>query len=250
MVSRIGTIAAYVSLSASALLAAWPSAADPIADFYAGKQIQMIIRSTAGTSYDTYARLLGTHMVKYIPGKPTIVPVNMPGAGGLKAANYVAKIAPRDGTVLTIIGQGMPLYQALKLGDGFEGDLREFNWVGNIDISNQLLTTWHTSPVKTLEDARNREAIIGASGDGSNSVQLAAVYNNILGTKFRIITGYDSSAALNLAMERGEIDGKGLRPVAVLHCCQAGLDRGQEAQRDYSDWTEEGSRSAARPAAH
>jgi tripartite-type tricarboxylate transporter receptor subunit TctC len=86
-----------------------PSAADPVADFYAGKQIQMIIRSTAGTSYDTYARLLGTHMVKHIPGKPTIVPVNMPGAGGLKAANYVAKIAPRDGTVLTIIGQGMPL---------------------------------------------------------------------------------------------------------------------------------------------
>jgi tripartite-type tricarboxylate transporter receptor subunit TctC len=185
-----------------------PSAADPVADFYAGKQIQMIIRSTAGTSYDTYARLLGTHMVKHIPGKPTIVPVNMPGAGGLKAANYVAKIAPRDGTVLTIIGQGMPLYQALNLGPGFEGDLREFNWVGNIDISNQLLVTWHTSPVKTLEDARKREAVIGASGDGSNSVQLAAVYNNILGTKFRIITGYESSAALNLALERGEIDGK------------------------------------------
>ena len=80
MISRIGTIATYLSLSASALLAAWPSAADPIADFYAGKQIQMIIRSTAGTSYDTYARLLGTHMVKYIPGKPTIVPMNMPGA--------------------------------------------------------------------------------------------------------------------------------------------------------------------------
>ena len=211
MTSRFATsMRCCLSLLAGAGLLISPSssAADPVAEFYAGKQIQMIIRSTVATSYDTYARLLATHMVKHIPGKPTIVSVNMPGAGGLKAANYVAKIAPRDGTILTIIGQGMPLYQALNLGSGFEGDLREFNWVGNIDISNQLLVTWHSSPVKTLDDARKREAIIGASGDGSNSVQLAAVYNNILGTKFRIITGYESSAALNLAMERGEIDGK------------------------------------------
>lgn len=202
------SIGCCLSVLAAGSLPPSSACADPVADFYAGKQIRMIIRATPGTSYDTYARLLGIHIVKHIPGKPSMLPVNMPGAGGLKAANYVAKIAPRDGTVLTIIGQGMPMFQALNLGPGFEGDLREFNWIGNIDVSNQLLVTWHTSPVKSLEDAKKQVAIIGAGIGGSNSVQLAAVYNNILGTKFRIITGYESSAALNLAMERGEIDGK------------------------------------------
>src|SRR3954469_604504 len=129
-----------------------PAAADPVADFYAGKQIKFIIRSGVGGSYDSYSRLLGRHIGKHIPGNPSVVPINMPGGGGIRSANYVAKVAPQDGTILTIVSQGLGVDQALGLNASFQADLRDFNWVGNISASNQVLVTWHTSPTKTLAD--------------------------------------------------------------------------------------------------
>jgi tripartite-type tricarboxylate transporter receptor subunit TctC len=197
--------------------AAWPTAAaaDPVADFYKGKEMQMIIRTSAGGGYDIYARLLAHHIINHIPGKPsTMIPVNMPGGGGIKAANYVAKVAPRDGSIMTIVSQGLPMYQALKLGTKLEADLREFNWIGNMSDSNQLIVTWHTSPTKTLADAKKRTTVIGSTGAGSISTQLPAVYNNVLGTKFKIVFGYRSGTEINLAMERGEVEGRGTNPWA------------------------------------
>ena len=139
-------------LAATAAMAASAAVADDLADFYRGKQMRMIIRSGPGGGYDQYARMLGRHIGKHIPGNPTVLPINMPGGGGITAANHVAVIAPHDGTILTIISQGLPIDQALGLNPSFKADLRNFGWVGNMSDSNQVLVTWHTSPIKTWND--------------------------------------------------------------------------------------------------
>src|SRR5438876_3458945 len=140
---------------------ATPGLAEEVADFYRGKQLRFIIRSNVGGTYDLYARLLARHMPRHIPGNPTILPVNMGGGGGIKAANYVADIAPSDGTILTIVSQGLAVDQGLGLNPSFQADLRAFNWVGNVSSAGQVVVAWHTAPVKTLDDAMRREIVIG-----------------------------------------------------------------------------------------
>jgi tripartite-type tricarboxylate transporter receptor subunit TctC len=186
-----------------------PALADPVADFYKGKSVQFVIRTTPGTGYDQYGRLLARHIGRHIPGTPNLVPVNMPGGGGIVAANYVGAIAPKDGTVLTLVSQGLPMDQALHMSDALKVDLRQFNWLGNMSNSNQLLVTWKNSPTKTLEDAMKRETTIGSSGAGSVSVQFPAIINNLLGTRFKIIFGYPGGSEIDYAMEQGELDGRG-----------------------------------------
>jgi tripartite-type tricarboxylate transporter receptor subunit TctC len=187
-------------------------AADPVADFYKGKQIRFVIRTPPGGDYDAYTRLFARFMGKHIPGNPTLVPTNMTGGGGIIAANYMADVAPKDGTVIGIVGQGLPLDQALGLSKQLKADFKTFPWIGNIVYSNQLLGVWHTSPVKTLEEAKNREILIGTTGAGSASTQFPAFYNNVLGTKFKMVTGYTGGQAIDLAMERGEVHGRGTNP--------------------------------------
>jgi tripartite-type tricarboxylate transporter receptor subunit TctC len=191
-----------------------PAVADPVADFYAGKQIKFVIRSGVGGSYDQYSRLLARHMGKHIPGNPALLPLNMPGGGGIRSANYVAKRAPQDGTVVTMVSQGLPVDQALGLNPSFQADLRDFAWIGNVSSSNQVLVTWHTSPTKTLDQLMTRETVIGSSQAGSISVQMPAVLNNIVGTKIKIVFGYPDGRDINLAMERGEVEGRATNPWA------------------------------------
>jgi tripartite-type tricarboxylate transporter receptor subunit TctC len=201
-------------LALAATLLTTPVAADAVADFYSGKQIRFVIRSGVGGGYDQYSRLLGRHIGKHIPGHPTVLPVNMPGGGGIRAANYVAKIAPQDGTILTIVSQGLPVDQALGLNPSFQADLRDFLWVGNLSSSNQVLVTWHTSPTKTLADLMKRETTIGSSQAGSISVQMPAVLNNVVGTRIKIVFGYPDGRDINIAMERGEVEGRATNPWA------------------------------------
>ena len=206
-------IAAHRLFALAAFLALSPvcAAADPVAEFYKDKQMRIVIHNLPGGGYDTYARLLARHITRHIPGNPTIVPNNMPGGGGIKAANFVYSQAPRDGTTLTMISQGLAMYQALELGDAMQADMRRFNWIGNMSNSNHVLVTWHTSAVKTLADALAKPSIQGATGAGSVSAQFPAVYNSLLGTKFKIIYGYGPASDLDLAMERGEVDGRATR---------------------------------------
>lgn len=191
------------------MLAAGSAAADPVADFYRGKQIQFIIRTPVGGDYDSYSRLVARHIGKHIPGRPSVVPINMPGGGGIIAANHVGLVAPKDGTVLTMVSQGLPVDQALGLNPSLRTDMRAFNWIGNVVNANQLIVTWHTSPTKSLADAKRRVTTIGSTGAGSISTQLPAFYNNVLGTKFKIIVGYPGGNEVDLAMERGEVEGRG-----------------------------------------
>ncbi|HEY7299310.1 MAG TPA: hypothetical protein VH684_15495 [Xanthobacteraceae bacterium] len=216
-----------------------PAIADPVADFYKGKQIRFVIRTTPGGDYDQYTRILARFMGKHIPGNPSLIPVNMPGGGGITAANYMAQIAPRDGTVIGIVSQGLAADQALGISSGLKADLREFNWIANVAHSNQLLAVWHTSPTKTLEDAKRRVTTIGTTGAGSASVQYPIFYNNVLGTKFKIIFGYAGGQLIDLAMERGEVEGRGTNPYSgymastptwipqklIIPLIQAGLEK-------------------------
>jgi tripartite-type tricarboxylate transporter receptor subunit TctC len=189
-----------------------PASADPVADFYKGKQIRIIVRTTTGTDYDAYSRLLGRFMGKHIPGHPSMIVQNMTGGGGIIAANYMAEVAPHDGTVIGIVSQGLAIDQALEKSKQLKADLRKFNWIANVNFSNQLLAVWHTSPTKTIEDAKKRETTIGTTGAGSASVQYPSFYNNVVGTKFKIVFGYQSGAYIDLAMERGEVEGRGTNP--------------------------------------
>jgi tripartite-type tricarboxylate transporter receptor subunit TctC len=189
-------------------LASGPAGADTVADFYKGKQIRFIIRAGVGGTYDLYARLLGRHMGAHIPGNPTILPVNMSGGGGIKAAMYVAELAPRDGTILSIVSEGLAADQGLGLNPSFQADLREFNWIGNMSSAGQVVVTWHTSPTTTLDEAMKRTTVMGLTGAGSISVQLGAVLNNVVGTKFKLVVGYPDGNDVNLAMERGEVEGR------------------------------------------
>ena len=189
-----------------------PAVADPVADFYKGKQMKMIIRSGVGGGYDLYARVLGAHIGRHIPGNPQVIPVNMPGGGGIKAANYVANVAPKDGTILTIVSQGLTVDQALGLNPTLEADLRDFNWVGNMSSHNQVSVVWHTSKTQSWEDALKRETVMGTTGAGSISTQVPALYNNILGAKFKLVVGYPDGTDVNLAMERGEVEARATNP--------------------------------------
>lgn len=202
-----------LSLSGSVLAHA-PANADAVKDFYAGpgNKMQFVIRSTPGGGYDLLTRLLARHMGRFIPGNPTLTPVNMPGGGGIVAANYLYNVAPKDGTVIEIISQGLTVDQALGLSPALKADMRKLNWIVNVVYSNQTLVSWGKSPTRSLDDAKKRETTIGSTGAGSVSVQLPALLNNTLGTKFKIIFGYRGGHAINLAMERGEVEGRGANP--------------------------------------
>ncbi|MDP4594937.1 MAG: hypothetical protein NWT00_10335 [Beijerinckiaceae bacterium] len=202
-----------LGLAALALTAVTPAIA-AAADFYKGKTVRFIIRTPPGGDYDSYSRLFARHIGKHIPGNPNIRPENMVGGGGIIAANYMAIVGPKDGTIISIISQGLPVDQALNINKSLRADLTKFNWIGNIVDSNQLLVVWKTSKVKTLEQARQQQATIGSTGAGSVSVQLPTFYNRVLGTKFKIIAGYRGGQAVDLAMEKGEVDGRGTNPLS------------------------------------
>ncbi len=185
-----------------------PAAAETTAEFFKGKTITINIGVPAGGDYDVRGRLLARHMDRHIPGAPAIVARNMPGAGGVVSANWLSALAPRDGTALLMVMQNMPLAQALQM-EGVKFKSEEYNWIGNMTDSPNLLSVMSTSRVKTVEDARRMEATIASAGPGSGSYSYTAAANLIGGTKFRIVTGYAGGSHMNLAMERGEVDGRG-----------------------------------------
>ncbi|MFN3889595.1 MAG: Bug family tripartite tricarboxylate transporter substrate binding protein [Beijerinckiaceae bacterium] len=201
--SKIYTITAILAASMSA------SALASTEDFYRGRTISIICGFAPGGGYDHHARLLARHLPRMVPGTPAAVVQNMVGAGSIRAANYVAMSAPKDGTVIAAVNQNVALYQLVG-GKSAQYDARNFYWLGSASNSVGILYTWHTSPVRTIEDAKHHVANMGSQGPNSDSHIYPALINKLVGTKFKIITGYTSgSAALELAIERGEIDGRG-----------------------------------------
>jgi tripartite-type tricarboxylate transporter receptor subunit TctC len=202
-----GTFVAVTFLALSGL-ASSTVAADPIADFYRGKSVSMIIATAPGGDYDLRARLISRHMGRHIPGNPTIVPRNMPGGVGIQAMNYMANVAPKDGTTIHAIMQNMSTHQALG-GAGVEFDTRKFFWIGNTTDTPNVINSWHTTDIRTIQDVMTRELVVGAPGQATNSVYYPKALNELVGTKFRIVSGYPGGNDVNLAMERGEVGGRG-----------------------------------------
>ncbi len=192
---------------AAALVLSGAAQAQTPAEFYKGKTITMIIGYSAGGGYDTYARHVARHIGKHIPGNPQVVPRNMPGGGGRVAAAYVYNVAPKDGTVLCTADQSLALQQAMD-DKSIKFDNAKFTWIGNPNSSNNVTAMWHTTGVKTFADAQQKETVIGATGNNT-SAQYPIVMNAVLGTKFKVIMGYPGGNDINLAMERGEVGGRG-----------------------------------------
>jgi tripartite-type tricarboxylate transporter receptor subunit TctC len=185
------------------------ASADDVADFYRGKTITMAVGFSPGGDYDLRLRMVGRHIGRYIPGNPTVVVNNMPGGGGLVVANWLANIAPRDGTVVVAITQSLPVLQAMGTTPGVKFDVRRFGFIGNTTDTPDVLNSWYTTGIRTIQDARERELVVGASGVASGSYMYPHALNLLAGTKFKIVTGYAGGNDINLAMERGEVGGRG-----------------------------------------
>ena len=175
---------------------------------FAGKALTLMCHTPPGGGYDAYVRLLSRYLGRFLPGGPNVIVANKPGAGGYVAANYAVNIAPCDGTFMVLMQQSTLLDEPMGRS-AMRTSLRDFNWIGNLSQSNNLLVTWHMSQIKTIGDAQKREAPIGASGANSTAAQLPAFLNAILGTRFKVVLGYEGGAAINLAMQRGEVEGRG-----------------------------------------
>jgi tripartite-type tricarboxylate transporter receptor subunit TctC len=165
----------------------------------------MIIPAGAGGGYDTYARVLAQHLEKHIPGSPSIINQNMPGASGMLATNWAAGVAPKDGTVIVSTYNAL-LLEPLFGNPAVKYDPRELEWVGSMGKQQQICVTWHTSPIKTIDQAKEREVIVAATGATGNSATMPKLLNTTLGTKFKIVSGYSTSES-RLAVERGEAEG-------------------------------------------
>lgn len=193
--------------SALIVAGAHTAAANPVADFYKGKNLNLLIGVGVGGEYDTQARLIGRYIGKYIPGNPNVVAQNMIGASGLKMANHLYTGAAKDGTFIGMMSNNLPMRQVL--GDkAIQFDAAKFYWIGSMSPLVEVMVTWHTSGIKTLDDARKQEVIAGTSSKGSIHYIITAAMNDFLDTKFKMVTGYESGNQMNLAVERGEIHGR------------------------------------------
>jgi tripartite-type tricarboxylate transporter receptor subunit TctC len=197
----------FLIFAAAAAVMPAPSMADE-KNFYEGNTINIIVGFGPGGGYDLYARLLAQHLGKHIPGHPTVIVQNMAGAGGLRAANYVYTAAPKNGTVIAAVNQFAPMFQLLG-GSVGEYDPTRIAWLGSMASSNNVVYVWHASGVKTLDDAKQHDVPLAGSGVISDANIYPAILNAMIGTKFKVINGYDGSNDSNLAIERREVDGRG-----------------------------------------
>ncbi|MGH6768969.1 MAG: Bug family tripartite tricarboxylate transporter substrate binding protein [Xanthobacteraceae bacterium] len=210
------TIAIRMIALAALLVASLPAAAqaDPVADFYRGKTVRLIVGYPPGGNYDLYGRLAVEFLGRHIPGKPTVIGVNMPGAGGFRAIEYLYKVAPQDGTHLGTVAQQLAL--TLLVDNKWGIDPTRFTYVGRIASNIDIAVALPKAGIKSFEDARKRELTVGAGNTSSTSAVFARALNVYAGAKFKIVTGYRGTAEIQLAVERGEIEVNGSESLAVM----------------------------------
>jgi tripartite-type tricarboxylate transporter receptor subunit TctC len=175
-------------------------------DFYAGKTVTIFSGHNPGSLYDTNARFVARHLARFVPGNPSVIVRNMPGAGTLTASNHVANLAPKDGTALALVARGVAI-EPLLGGQGVRFEPLKLHWIGSTSQEVSVIAVRADTGVKTLDDARKRELVVAASG--ADAVVFPNTLNQLLGTRFRVITGYRSGAEMLLAVERKEVDGRG-----------------------------------------
>ena len=204
----IATSVKMLGAMAFVAVATLPASAQSVSEVYKGRTVQIVVGFGVGGGYDLYARALSRYLGKHVPGNPNVVVQNMEGAGSVRAANFVYAGSPADGTVIAAVNQNMPMYQLLG-GAGAKFEAAGMQWLGSMTNSNGLVYTWHTSGIKTLEDAKQKDVPMGAVGAASDSVIFPNLINEMVGTRFKPIAGYAGSAQIHLAMERGEVMGRG-----------------------------------------
>jgi tripartite-type tricarboxylate transporter receptor subunit TctC len=180
--------------------------AQSVADFYRGKSIQLMIAYSAGGGYDIESRILARHMPRYIPGNPTIVPVNYAGAGGLRLANHLYNAASKDGTVFGSLARGASTAPLLD-SKGIAFDPRRYTWIGSISDEVSVCASWHTSKVKSFNDLVTSPFVAGAPGTVSDAATYTKMIKNIFDAKIKVVNGYPGTNEITIAMERGEVDG-------------------------------------------
>jgi len=203
------TLTAYVrallALGMALGIPAPAEAQDAVADFYKGKQVAIMVGFGPGGSASLYSQALARHMGRHLPGSPSFIVQHVPSAGGLVFANTIYNIAPRDGLAFAITGRTMAIEPLLNGNAKF--DARRFGWLGTANVEYTTCLAWHTAAVKTLADAMTKELIVGGTGADATEVAWPKAVNKLIGTKFKIVVGYQSSTDMNLAMERGELEG-------------------------------------------
>jgi tripartite-type tricarboxylate transporter receptor subunit TctC len=200
MMGRAVCLAFGLALGAAAL----PARAATPAEFYKGRTISVIIGYSAGGGYDLYARVLSQHLGRHIPGNPTVIPQNMPGAGSIKAANYIFIAAPKDGTVIGTFARGMA---STALIGQTNIDARKFTWLGSMTKDVTVCISWNSSPIKTWNDAMTKQFTAGGEGAAGDPDIFAKLYKNVFGAKIRLATGFPGTTDITLAMQRREVDG-------------------------------------------
>jgi len=203
------SIAANASLAFAAMMSA-AGAADPVADFYRGKTIEMIIGAAAGGGYDIAGRVVARHMGRHIPGQPGLIVRNMPGATSLIMTNALYNRSPRDGTVIGMPNNTIPLEPRLKLlaaAGNVAFDINRFSWIGTPVQEPQVFWVWHTAPAKSVADLKTGKIIMGATAASADNYMLSYLMNQTLGTRMEFVTGYQGQNEISLAVERGEIQG-------------------------------------------
>jgi tripartite-type tricarboxylate transporter receptor subunit TctC len=199
LIRKAFAVAALAGLSATSVRA------DPVADFYKGKDLHLVISSTAGGGYDLYARTIARHLGRHIPGNPAIIPQNMPGAGGILAANYIYSVAPKDGTVIAAIQNTVP-FEPFFENKSAKFDASKINWLGTPTTEVGMYIVYHTSKIKTLHDAQTHEMIAGGAGAASTPAFYGRLFNQIFHLKAKLVTGYPGQNEILLAMENGEVE--------------------------------------------
>jgi tripartite-type tricarboxylate transporter receptor subunit TctC len=188
-------------------LIATPASADAVSDFYSGKTVTVFVGYSAGGGYDTYARTVARHIGKHIPGNPSVIVKNRPGAGSMLLTNELYNILPKDGTVIGIIGRGLPMEPLFGTPEA-KYDPSKFTWLGSTNNEVSVCVSWHTSKVKKWEDLLTTPLIVGGTGPGADTDTFPRIMNNVLGTKLKLVTGYPGGNDVLLAMERGEVEGR------------------------------------------
>ena len=181
----------------------------PVADFYRGKTINGYIGTVVGGEYDQHARLIFRFMGKYIPGNPTMVPQNMPGAGGVKAMNYLYNVARKDGTVIGTFSRGLAIEPLLGHAQGTQFQAAKFGWIGSVTNEVSVCAFWTASGIKSWQDVQTKNSVIGASAAGADSEIFPVVMRNMFKLPVKVVTGFSGGGAdINLGMERGEVNGR------------------------------------------
>jgi len=206
MITRFGKV--VLALCVLALVACSPEEGQTPEDFYRGKTITLLIGSSSGGAYDVYARMLARHIGKHIPGNPRVVPSNMEGAGSLTLTNHLYNVARKDGTVIGTINRGAPFEPLIGQPELARFDPALFTWIGSIANEVSICAAWERAGVDNFEQLFARELTVGGTGSGADTNQFPKVMNGVLGTKMKIVSGYPGGNNIDLAMERGEVDGR------------------------------------------